>query len=168
MISSGAIIVVAIVCFAIGIGIGILLTRTWVPPEQQRELERSLQAAREDLEQYQRNVAEHFVETRQRISNLADSYRGLHEHLAKGAMELTSSDVGHEILQAGASNASKEANLLDENRFDQPKDWAPKTPGEAGILSEEFGLAENKDVSGIEVKTAIPETTVEDKTKSDA
>ena len=37
-----------------------------------------------------------------------------------------------------------------ESGFTPPKDWAPKTPGQAGILSEEFGLTDSKEEPGLE------------------
>lgn len=151
---------IAVICFVVGVGIGVLISRTWVPPQHQQELERSLQEARSDLEQYQQNVAKHFVETSQRISHLTDSYKGLHEHLAQGATHFTSSEVSQQMLQTEYKPTTNDPKVVDSD-FKPPKDWAPKTPGQTGILSEEFGLAETKEEPGIEttgLQTANKET----------
>ncbi len=132
-------LLVSIIMLAIGAVAGLLVGRTWIPPSQQKELEQRLTSAREELDGYQKNVARHFMDTSQKVSELTQCYRDLHEHLAKGALELASTEIGRKVIEAGG-----EANVehLEQVHVEPPKDWAPRTPGTHGMLSEEFGLRE--------------------------
>lgn len=132
-------LLVSVVMLAIGGVVGLLVGRAWVPPSQQKELEQRLASAREELDGYQKNVARHFMDTSQKVSELTQSYRDLHEHLAKGALELTSTEIGRKVIEAGG-----EANVehLEQVHVEPPRDWAPRSPGTHGMLSEEFGLKE--------------------------
>lgn len=142
MFSVEILIIAGISLFAVGGVVGAVISRAFIPPEQQKQLEQNLQATQEELNRYQQEVAEHFAETSQLINNLTHSYRSVHEHLAKGALSLTSAEISQQMLKAGNSDApdEKKQHVLEEANFEAPKDWAPKPPGQVGTLSEEFGL----------------------------
>lgn len=144
-------IMVGAIVLCIGGLIGAVISRKFIPPEHQKELETNLQAAREDLKQYQQDVAQHFEETSRLVHNLTQSYKEVHEHLAKGAIHLTNSDISRQMLEAGDGNIGAEAGaLLAETTVLPPRDWAPKTPGQKGTLSEEFGLLDEAEAENAE------------------
>lgn len=152
-----ALVMVAAIALCIGGLVGAIISRTFIPPEVQKELEGKLQASKNELEQYQQDVAQHFADTSKLIGDLTKSYKNVHDHLAKGAIQLTNAEISQKILDAGdgqLGHESKEA--LEELSFEPPKDWAPKVPGQAGTLSEEFGLDDRPDDDGLEVTTANP------------
>ena len=145
MFSLEILVMVGAIVFCIGGLLGAVISRTLLPPEQQKELEQSLQLTREELNQYQQDVAQHFAETSKLVHNLTQNYKEVHEHLAKGAVQLTNSEISRKILEAGDSTLGIEsANAIDEIQAEPPRDWAPKTPGQTGTLSEEYGLNEDE------------------------
>ena len=150
-----ALLMVGAIFLCIGGLLGAIISRTLMPPTMQRDLEVRLQQAKTELDQYQRDVAQHFADTSKLVSNLTKSYKDVHDHLAKGAMTLTNnSEISRKIIEAGEKDLGLEANDAIENvRFDPPKDWAPKTPGQKGTLSEDFGLDELAETASIETVT---------------
>ena len=150
-------IMVSAIVLCIGGLIGAIVSRTLLPPEMQKDLEHRLQSSRAELDQYQQDVAQHFAETSKLVTNLTKAYKEVHDHLAKGAIQLTNAEISKKILDAGDSNLGIEAKeSVEELSFEPPRDWAPKTPGQAGTLSEEFGLADNPEEESIESITANP------------
>lgn len=139
MFSLEILVMVSAIVFCIGGLLGAVISRTLMPPEQQKELEQSLQLSRQELNQYQQDVAQHFAETSKLVNSLTQSYKDVHEHLARGAIQLTNAEIGKKILAAGDEALGLESvGAIDD--VQPPRDWAPKTPGETGILSEEYGL----------------------------
>ncbi len=148
-------IMISAIALCIGGLVGAIISRTLLPPEMQKDLEQRLQASREELDLYQHDVAQHFADTSKLVANLTRSYKDVHDHLAKGAIELTNAEISKKIIDAGDPQLGIEAKeALNEVSFEPPKDWAPKSPGQAGTLSEEFGLADVQDDDGIEQLTA--------------
>lgn len=143
MFSLESFFMIGFVMLIVGVIIGIVIGRSWIPPTQQKELEQRLSDSKKELNDYQQGVAQHFVETSQKVSELTQSYRDLHEHLTKGALQLSNSEIGREVLDAGEATEVNES--LDAVHIEPPKDWAPKTPGDHGMLSEEFGLKDTKE-----------------------
>jgi uncharacterized membrane-anchored protein YhcB (DUF1043 family) len=132
---------IAVIVFCLGCLLGALVSRSFFPPEQQKQLEDSLQTSREELEQYQREVAQHFADTAKLVQNLTASYKDVHDHLAGGALKLTNPEITQQVLAAGDKSIGVEVNEeLEDQHVEAPKDWAPKTPGQAGTLSEDYGL----------------------------
>lgn len=154
MDSIGVLILVGSVALCVGALIGAFFSRRFIPPAQEKELERRLQISQEELGRYQQEVAEHFAETSRLIGNLSHSYAEVHEHLSRTAMQLASPEVSKEILEAGDKLGLETGNIVEQTSVEAPKDWAPKNPGETGTLSEEFGLRDEKEEPGIEVLTA--------------
>lgn len=146
MFSLEALVMVAAIVFCLGGLVGAIISRTLIPPTQQRELEQNLDTARKELDKYQQDVAQHFVETSKLVNNLTQSYKDVHEHLAKSAIQLTNPEISKQILAAGDGQLGIEGHeAVSNEEFHPPKDWAPKTPGRVGTLSEEFGLQDDKD-----------------------
>jgi len=135
------VIMVAVIVFCLGCLLGAFISRSFFPPEQQKQLEESLQSSREELGQYQREVAQHFADTAQLVQNLTSSYKDVHDHLANGALKLTNPEITQQVLAAGDKNIGIEVHEeLEDQVVEPPRDWAPKTPGETGTLSEDYGL----------------------------
>lgn len=143
------------IAFCVGGLVGAIISRTLIPPEQQRELEQNLQSARNELDKYHQDVAQHFAETSKLVNNLTQSYKDVHEHLAKGAIQLTNPEISKQILDAGDGQLGIEADdAITNEEFHPPKDWAPKTPGQAGTLSEEYGLIDDHEDEAIAAAVA--------------
>ncbi len=164
MISTSALIAAALVSLVIGICIGLLVARLFNIGSKPSSAEAKLNTLESEYTQYQQNVAQHFVDTSRLIVETQQRQKDLHEHLVSGALHLTSAEVSRSILEQADENQSLENNAALENidpaNLNPPKDWAPKAPGNEGILSEEFGLKEDnneEDEEAIEVKTATPQ-----------
>lgn len=155
MISIEILGMVTVITFVVGALLGAVISRTLFPPEQKKALEQNLTVARAELEKYQQDVSKHFAETSKLVSGLTQSYKDVHEHLAKGAVELTNAEVSQQMFAAGDESLGIEGHEeLKVSSVEAPRDWAPKSPGSLGTLSEEYGLAEhdedldhNKEVS---------------------
>ena len=97
MVSLEALVMVSAVVFCIGGLVGAIISRTLIPPAQQKELENSLATARKELDNYHQDVAQHFAETSRLVNNLTQSYKDVHEHLARGAIQLTNPEISKQI-----------------------------------------------------------------------
>ncbi len=124
-----------------GIVIGLLLGRRQSPAAQKyREVERKLDQVLQDKKVYEDDVVEHFSETAKLLNNLTESYREVHNHLARGAANLCQGQgpVLLESIGERGDSAEIPPQLAD---IHPPLDYAPKTsPDEKGMLNEEFGL----------------------------
>lgn len=155
MVSIDTLIMVSAILLCVGGLLGAIISRKFMPPEMQKDLEDRLQTTKAELDQYQQDVAQHFADTSKLVSNLTQSYKDVHDHLAKGAIQLTNPEISKQILDAGDSKLGLEADeAIEELAFAPPKDWAPKVPGQTGTLSEEFGLDDTPSDDSIEEKTA--------------
>lgn len=163
MISTSALIATSVICLLAGAGLGALAMRIFSNARQPKDLEARHNTLQSEYNQYQQNVAQHFVDTSRLITETQQRQQELREHLVRGALHLTSADVSRSILAQGDEEQplSESAALenLDPADLSPPKDWAPKAPGAGGVLSEEFGLKEEVDeVDSIEVRTATKPT----------
>lgn len=144
MFSFSTLLFTALTCLLCGGVIGAFLMFALRPQEKiNRDLESQLLDAETKLSDYQQDVTHHFVETSQLINNLTNSYRDVHEHLASSALKLGNPDLSRQIMQAGDGKLIAKQELSGEEQLRAPTDWAPKVPGMAGTLSEEFGLKED-------------------------
>ena len=139
-------VVTALIALVVGIGVGVLLGRSNGSAKQQKELEQSLARVKLELDSYQQDVAKHFMETAKKVSELSQSYRDLNQHLADGAMRLTSTEITQKLIAASEENGTK-SKPVDLSPVEPPKDWAPRIPGTHGMLSEEFGLQDHEDAT---------------------
>lgn len=139
-------VLIAAACFLIGAGIGHLYSRKPSSGDVSvRDLEKKLEHSEQQLKRYQQEVTEHFVTVSHLTTNMAQSYRQIHEHLATSSIRLASPEIGRQLLKAGGSDLSlvdEDGNpLISAEDIQPPRDYAPKVPG--GILSEEYGLDDN-------------------------
>jgi len=105
-----------------------------------RDVEQRLHQTATELQNYQRDVAEHFAHTSQLVNNLTQAYRDVHEHLANGALKLATPAISKQILDAANSDAIPS---LKEQPVEPPRDWAPRTSGK-GTLSDDYGLRDDE------------------------
>ena len=135
LIAAGAVLLI------LGLAFGMLLgRRTSTAGQKYREVERKLDEVLQDKKAYEDEVVEHFSDTAKLLNNLTESYRDVHNHLAKGAATLCLGEgpVLLDRLEDGRDSAEIPAHLAD---IQPPLDYAPKTsPDEKGMLNEEFGL----------------------------
>jgi len=120
--------------------LGMLFGRNSTAGSQQaRELEKRIDQLTRDKQAYENRVTEHFVETADRLNALTDMYRGIHEHLAEGASTLCvgKNDVTVKRLAGTTDDSEVPQEALN---IEPPRDYAPKTEGETGMLNESFGI----------------------------
>ena len=139
-----SLLVAALVALAVGTGLGVLLSRRFsVDGKKQRELERSVDKLLQQQKDYQHEVVAHFTDTAKLLNNLAESYRDVHNHLAKGASDLCADETGsilHAIPDAALPQVEGSSPAASES-VQPPLDYAPKaSPFATGVLNEEFGL----------------------------
>lgn len=150
--SLAVLVAAGVALLILGLVVGLLLGRRTSPAGQKhREVERKLDQVLQDKKVYEDEVVEHFADTAKLLNNLTESYRDVHNHLAKGAATLCQGNgpVALDRLEGG-NTAEIPAHLAD---VQPPLDYAPKTsPNEKGMLNEEFGLERQP--------TDIPEETV--------
>lgn len=125
----------------LGLGAGLLLGRRSSPAGQKhREVERKLDQVLQDKKAYEDEVVEHFSDTAKLLNTLTESYRNVHNHLARGAEDLCQGNGPVAIDNSGAQRDPAEIPA-DLANVRPPLDYAPKTsPDEKGMLNEEFGL----------------------------
>lgn len=125
----------------VSLGLGILIGRRMSPQGQKnRELETKLDQALQDKKSYEDDVVEHFSDTAVLLNKLTESYRDVHNQLAKGATTLCEGQgpVSLEKIDGESAGAEIPGHLAD---VQPPLDYAPKSsPDETGMLNEEFGL----------------------------
>lgn len=146
MYSISTVLLTAIAALLTGIVVGIVYARKFTAAsQQQREVERHLERLQQQQKDYQHEVAEHFTDTAKLLSNLAESYRDVHNHLAGGAEILCQDKLPASVITR-LPDSSDEYGANDEayENVSQPLDYAPKSsPYETGMLNEEFGIDKN-------------------------
>ena len=139
---------IAIFAFFLGALAGRALSRNNAADgKSAHNLEKKVADSQESLKRYQQAVTDHFITLSHHTTNMAQSYRDIHEHLAASALRLASAEVSQQILKGAGIDASlgdiETATLNDGGGVEAPKDYAPKVPG--GVLSEAYGLADTID-----------------------
>lgn len=139
--SLNLLVAAAVGALVFGLLAGLLLGRRSSSGNQKyREVERKLDQVLQDKKAYEDEVVEHFSDTAKLLNSLTESYRDVHNHLAKGAATLCQGEgpVSLERLESANDPAEIPPHLAD---VQPPLDYAPKTsPDEKGMLNEEFGL----------------------------
>jgi len=137
----------------LGFVLGMLMgRRTSTAGQKYREVERKLDQVLQDKKLYEDEVVEHFTETAQLLNTLTESYRDVHNHLARGAGTLCRGE-GPVSLEHLSDSRDPNEIPADLAHIQPPLDYAPKTsPDERGTLHEEFGL-ERKPGPGTPEKT---------------
>ncbi|MGI9293809.1 MAG: YhcB family protein [Pseudomonadales bacterium] len=106
-------------------------------------LQESLNASEQRLQDYKREVQDHFVQTADAIKQMNDSYQSLHQRLASGASALCGDMEDGPLLDkpSGRRADDPEAGPQEELPLEPPLDYAPKKgPADKGVLNEDFGL----------------------------
>lgn len=167
MDASSTVWIIAVVALIVGTLIGYLLGRSGGNDSRQMELIEQLDETQRELAEYKEKVTNHFEETANLVSNLTDSYKAVHTHLAKSSADLCSSELvsrkledamtpklSDESVVADAETEETEAPVSEpaaqtsetkqDESMEAPRDYAPKKPDEEGTLSETFGLKEGE------------------------
>ena len=134
---------VGIAALVIGLALGWGIARsTGGRNVRQRRLAQQLDALQNEHTRYQAQVNEHFMETAELFRRLNDSYRDVHEHLAKGASRLcTETDAREELEQAKKDHQLAHKGASEESDLEPPRDYAPRhARDDNGMLSEDYGL----------------------------
>jgi uncharacterized membrane-anchored protein YhcB (DUF1043 family) len=142
--SFSAVVFTGLICLLAGAGIGAFILYMLRTKLFGRDVEQRLHEAESSLQGYQRDVAEHFAQTSQLVNNLTNSYREVHEHLANGALKLATPAISRQILDSANNNLGSDSKAyINEQRIEPPRDWAPKTAGTKGTLSEDYDLRDD-------------------------
>ena len=143
MFNSAEVWVIAILAAAVGIALGYFLNRRLYPvARRSHEVEQQLHSLQEQHKNYRYDVNAHFNRTAELLSQLANSYREVHNHLARGAIDLC--DPGAVKL---LKMLPEQAPVLEEQQpvaVEPPRDYALRSPYETGILDEDFGLEKSR------------------------
>ena len=142
MYDSETLILSGVIALIVGVALGILFTRRFsADSRKQRELERNVDQLLQQQKDYQHQVVEHFTGTATLLNNLAESYRDVHNHLAKGATALCDDGSGSILRPIPETPIAQITGELDPAAVQPPLDYAPKaSPFATGVLNEEFGL----------------------------
>lgn len=143
MYSITEVLIIAVTALAVGAALGYFVYQYLHPvPRRNRELEQQLHALQEQSKHHRYDVNAHFNRTTELLGQLANSYREVHNHLARGSVELC--DPGSvKILRP----LPEQDAVLEEQApsfIEPPRDYALKSsPYEKGVLDEDFGLEKN-------------------------
>lgn len=143
MYSLTTLIVTGLIGLLVGASLGALVLYIFRQQLLGQDLEQRLHQAESELQAYQRNVAEHFAQTSSLVNNLTQAYRDVHEHLANGALKLATPAISRQIIDSANASDTGNKAYLGEQTIAPPRDWAPKSPGSKGTLSEDFGLRDD-------------------------
>jgi len=129
-------------CLLAGIVIGLLFAR--LLSSHRGSSAKQFDELQERFDAYQREVVGHFNTTASLVKKLTQSYQEVQEHLSEGANRLATDDLTRQRLLAALNDESpippRERLSLPKNASEAPKDYAPKTEGERGMLDEAYGL----------------------------
>lgn len=140
MYSTTEVWIIAVVAIAVGAAVGYLVYQYLHPvPRRNRELEQQLHALQEQYKHYRYDVNAHFNKTADLLGMLANSYREVHNHLARGSLELC--DPGAVKLLRPLPEQTPVLEEQQPSVIEPPRDYALKSsPFEKGVLDEDFGL----------------------------
>ena len=142
-----------IAIFALGVVAGYVLHSYRNRDSRIRELENHLTSIQDKYESYQQSVTAHFSHSAQLVNNLTNAYREVHSHLQQGANDLCADNKRHSSQNPAQSFLSltnsqdsfpqavavKDTKFADN--FEPPRDYAPKSPTDKGMLDEDYGLS---------------------------
>jgi len=133
-----------LVLLLLGIGMGFVLGRNNnTDLIRQNQLSKQLQDAHTEMAEYKEQVNLHFADTAAAVNQLTDSYRNVHEHLAKGAQSLCDDPDTASSLEtiSGPAESALEHQAEPAPTIRPPMDYAPSSATkEHGTLDERYGL----------------------------
>lgn len=139
MFSTTEVCIIAIATLAVGAVLGYFAYQYLHPvPRRNRELEQQLHALQEENKHHRYDVNAHFNKTAELLDHLANSYREVHNHLARGAVELC--DPGSVRILRPLPDQSSVLEEAPPVIIEPPRDYALKSPYDKGVLDEDFGL----------------------------
>lgn len=140
MFSTTEVWLIASAAVAVGAVLGYIIYQYLHPvPRRNRELEQQLHALQEQHKHYRYDVNTHFNKTAELLGLLANSYREVHNHLARGSLELC--DPGAVKLLRPLPEQTAVLEEEPHAAIEPPRDYALKSsPYEKGVLDEDFGL----------------------------
>lgn len=125
---------IAITCFAIGVAIGIFISRRLA--NQASRKGNGLSSQRQDqreLAAYRHDVGEHFLKTATLLKNLGDDYGQLHQHLNDVATRLGTPEINHQLAAIESSPPKNRASdISSQADLKAPLDYAPGNGGLRG------------------------------------
>lgn len=126
----------------LGAGIGAVIgyflhQRVHPAPRRNRELEEQLHALQDEYKHYRYDVNAHFDKTADLLSHLAATYRDVHNHLARGALDLCDTDTVRTLKMLPESTPVLEDHP--PSITEPPRDYALRSPYENGDFDEDFG-----------------------------
>lgn len=154
MFSLTDLIVVAVIAGVIGLIAGAYISHLMSPQgKKSKNLENQLKSAEQKLTGYQQEVTEHFSRTAKLVNNLTESYKEVHEHLAGDALKLANVDISRQLMNDNKANDILGESTIADGHYQAPRDWAPKTAGSEGPLSESYGLDDGESTETDHTKT---------------
>ncbi|MGB0662907.1 MAG: YhcB family protein [Pontibacterium sp.] len=146
--------IIAVVAMLGGALMGYLIGRSGSGSQKQMELVDQLEETKREFAAYKQQVSDNFEETAHLVGNLTESYRNVHQHLAKSSAALCENERVTDILAtainptiehqaenvAALEQKEQETKANEESPVEQPRDYAPKGSDQEGTLSETFGL----------------------------
>jgi uncharacterized membrane-anchored protein YhcB (DUF1043 family) len=145
-------VLVYLLIFILGAAAGVVFTKRQAPDRRVQELEMLLQDLQARHDRYQSDVSDHFSETAERVNELTQRYREVHQHLIQGAQLLC--DDPKRSKDSNPANAftsintpeAREPHTYDQYAdselvgYEPPRDYATKSPQDKGTLDERFGF----------------------------
>jgi len=118
----------------------------YIDPQRKENMEREeqLRKANEALSHYRQQMNDHFTQTATLVKTINDNCRSLQDHVAVDALKLTGLDL-RETSSTIEESEFNLARLAGGQPVEPPRDYAPKSKGSLGMLSEEYGLHDDYD-----------------------
>ncbi|WP_373767974.1 YhcB family protein [Glaesserella sp.] len=125
---SGNVWTAIIAAFVVGLILGYVIFRaTNANAQKQQKLEKDLKAATTKIDEQKQQLEKHFEQSASLLATLAEDYKKLYSHLAKGSQTLLPEAEANKIEFFQAQLGNKPADSPD----DQPKDYSE---GSSGIM----------------------------------
>ncbi len=153
MYETQTVALIAFLALIAGLAAGAWLVNKLSPSHQNRKaLENHIQKLQRQQQDYQEQVNQHFNKTADLLNQMTESYRDVHNHLAKSAGELTSHGISP--LQSLPEDRPVIQGEPQAHPAQQPLDYAPRSPGYKGALDEAYGLEKSANKKQEEAVTA--------------
>lgn len=154
MYETQTVAIIAFFSLIAGLVAGAWLINKLSPSQQNRKaLEKHIQKLQHQQQDYQDQVNQHFNKTAELLNQMTESYRDVHNHLAKSASELTSHGISP--LQALPEDRPVLQGEPLRTPAQQPLDYAPRAPGYKGALEEDYGLDKSRKKEEVSAPTGL-------------
>lgn len=147
----GLVVIIAIIVFFIGLLGGFLVSKI-TSGSDSGNLKNQMDSLQERFTDYQKDVASHFNKTSTIAQKLSQNYQEMQAHLEHSVESLvTDSELRTKLLSEIKTTEQKaidysvegaeevpETEAVEVVTYNEPRDYAPKVPGQPGTLTEEF------------------------------